>query len=118
MSFHLSGPKHYEGVIQETSAVAEYNAALRAAHIITLGDVPLVVLSAADQYTAMERFMSAEDLERTKAVGKELHAELAALSSKGREVIVTNSRHYIQVDQPQAVIDAIREVVEAAQEQS
>lgn len=117
-SFYLSGPKHYEGVIQETSTVAENNATLRAAHITTLGDIPLLVLSAPDQYTAMERFLSAEDLEQTQAVSDELHAKLAALSSNGKRVIVRDSRHYIQVDQPQTVIDAIREVVEAAQEQN
>jgi pimeloyl-ACP methyl ester carboxylesterase len=31
----------------------------------------------------------------------------------GRLVMVKGSGHYIQVDQPQVVIDAIREVVEA-----
>jgi pimeloyl-ACP methyl ester carboxylesterase len=114
-SFYLSGPKQYEAVIQETSAVGENYEALRAAHITTLGDIPLLVLSAPDQFAALERYLSAEDLEQTKAVSNELHTELAALSSNGKRVIVRDSRHYIHVDQPQAVIDAIREVVEAAQ---
>jgi pimeloyl-ACP methyl ester carboxylesterase len=114
-SFFLSGPKHYEAVIRETSSVGENYGALRAAQITTLGDIPLLVLSAPDQFAALERFVSAEDLAQTKAVSNELHAELAALSSNGKQVIVRDSRHYIQVDQPEMVIDAIREVVEAAQ---
>ncbi|HZY99908.1 MAG TPA: alpha/beta hydrolase [Candidatus Baltobacteraceae bacterium] len=38
---------------------------------------------------------------------------LAALFPSGRHVVVANSTHYIHVDQPQLVIDAIREVVDA-----
>jgi pimeloyl-ACP methyl ester carboxylesterase len=113
-SFFLSGPKHYEAVIRETSSVEENYAALRAARITSLGDIVLIVLSAPDQFAALGRYLSAEEVELTKAVGNELHAELAGLSSNGRQVIVRESRHYIQVDQPGAVIDAIREVVEAA----
>ena len=115
-SLYLSGPKHYEAVIRETSCVTENYAALRTARIITLGDIPLVVLSAPDQFAALERYLSAEDAEQTKAVSSELHTELAALSSNGKRVIVRASGHYIHVDQPQAVIDAIREVVRALAE--
>lgn len=39
-------------------------------------------------------------------------AELARLSSRGTLVIVEESGHYIQLDQPQLVIDAILEVLE------
>jgi pimeloyl-ACP methyl ester carboxylesterase len=38
---------------------------------------------------------------------------LAALFSSGRHIMVANSTHYIHVDQPQVVIDAIRDVVDA-----
>jgi pimeloyl-ACP methyl ester carboxylesterase len=46
-------------------------------------------------------------------VWDELQVELAALSSNGKQVIAEESGHYIQLDQPELVIDAIRDVVEA-----
>ena len=42
------------------------------------------------------------------------HAELAALSSRGVQRSVPDSGHYIQLDQPNAVIGAIKEVISAA----
>ena len=39
------------------------------------------------------------------------HDRLAGYSSAGRSLVVPNSGNYIQLDQPQAVIDAVRSVV-------
>jgi pimeloyl-ACP methyl ester carboxylesterase len=44
----------------------------------------------------------------------QMHARQAALSSRGRHVTVPNSDHLIPLDQPQAVVEAIRDVVEQA----
>jgi pimeloyl-ACP methyl ester carboxylesterase len=44
------------------------------------------------------------------------HDGLAARSTRGESVFVPDSGHYIQVDQPAAVIDAIRKVVLQARE--
>jgi pimeloyl-ACP methyl ester carboxylesterase len=41
-----------------------------------------------------------------------LQAELAALVPGARHVIATESGHYIQLQQPELVIEAIRQVVE------
>ena len=46
------------------------------------------------------------------AVWQALQDELAALVPGARHVIATTSGHYIQVDQPELVIEAIRQVVE------
>ncbi len=43
-----------------------------------------------------------------------LHKELLGLSTNSKHVTVENSGHYIMSDRPDAVIAAIREVVEAA----
>jgi pimeloyl-ACP methyl ester carboxylesterase len=43
-----------------------------------------------------------------------LHAQLLAISSNSKQVIATDSGHYVMVDRPDVVIGAIREVVEAA----
>jgi len=39
------------------------------------------------------------------------HDKLAARSMRGQSIVVPNAGHFIQADQPQAVIEAIREVV-------
>ena len=46
---------------------------------------------------------------------QQLQAELAGLSSRGRLVVATDSGHYIQLERPELVIDAIGEVVAAGQ---
>jgi pimeloyl-ACP methyl ester carboxylesterase len=55
-----------------------------------LGDLPVVVLS---------------------AQASEEHEHDARLSTRGEHVIVPNSGHWIQLDAPEAVVDAIRRVV-------
>jgi len=110
-----SDTRFFETAIDESVSVGENLAAVRAARVDTLGHLPLVVLSAPDQFAGIEKHLSAGDAERLRAVTEELQTELAALSSRGKRVIVRNSGHYIQVEQPEAVIDAIREVVESAQ---
>jgi pimeloyl-ACP methyl ester carboxylesterase len=42
-----------------------------------------------------------------------MHAERAALSSKGKQIVAEQSGHFVQLDQPDLVIDAIREVGDA-----
>jgi pimeloyl-ACP methyl ester carboxylesterase len=105
--------RFFNTVAEETLSVEENYAAVRAAQITSLGEMPLIVLTAVDQFAALERQVPPEDVEHLRAVVGELQAELAALSPHGRQVMVEDSGHYIQVDQPQMVIDAIREVVEA-----
>jgi pimeloyl-ACP methyl ester carboxylesterase len=46
-----------------------------------------------------------------EAAWKAAHDRLAALSERGVSVVVPHTGHYIQIDQPGAVIDAIRRVV-------
>jgi pimeloyl-ACP methyl ester carboxylesterase len=108
----LSG-KFLDTVAEETASVEENYAAVRAAQITSLGEMPLIVLTAVDQFTALERQVPPEGVEQLRAVVGELQAELAALSPNGKQVNVNGSGHYIQVDRPQVVIEAIREVVEA-----
>ena len=45
-----------------------------------------------------------------------LQADLAALVPGARQVIATESGHYIQVQQPRLVIDAVEQVVEAVRD--
>jgi pimeloyl-ACP methyl ester carboxylesterase len=79
------------------------------------GDLPLIVL------TAAPRGPHAGETQAHRDVVNRIHAyfadQLAALSKRGVLRPVPNSTHEIQNSQPQAVIDAILEVLKDAQEQ-
>jgi pimeloyl-ACP methyl ester carboxylesterase len=86
--------------------------AAMAAH--PLGAVPLVVLSRSKGFEGMPRDMPADftsQLDRAWRTGQD---QLAALRPDARHTIVPDSGHYIQVEQPDVVVGAVREVVEAA----
>jgi pimeloyl-ACP methyl ester carboxylesterase len=82
------------------------------------GEMPIIVLTSTrlpelppgtpDAVSARATF-AAMDAEMHRG-----HADLAALSSRGIQRLVPDSGHFIQSDQPNAVIGAIREVISAA----
>jgi len=84
------------------------------------GEMPIIVLTSTkvpelppgtpDAASARATF-AAMDAEMHRG-----HAELAALSSRGVQRLVPDSGHYIQLDQPDAVIAAIKEVISSARD--
>jgi pimeloyl-ACP methyl ester carboxylesterase len=66
----------------------------------TLGAMPLVIVAAADNMSNLPGWPVAQQA-------------LAALSSKGR-LVVADSGHYVQLEQPNVVIDAVRSVLAEA----
>jgi pimeloyl-ACP methyl ester carboxylesterase len=86
---------------------------LAAAKVTNLGDLPLVVLSHG-QPMLMPGLTDAVN-QANEQLWQQLQAELAGLSSRGRLVVARDSGHYIQLERPQLVIDAIAEVLTAAQ---
>jgi pimeloyl-ACP methyl ester carboxylesterase len=66
----------------------------------SLRDVPLAVISSADQRAAV---MAS-------------HEALARMSSHGRHVVASKSGHWVPFDEPELVVDAIREVVETSRQ--
>jgi pimeloyl-ACP methyl ester carboxylesterase len=52
---------------------------------------------------------------RKEQVWRELQAELASRSTNSKLIVAEKSRHFILFDQPDVVIDAIRQVVESVQ---
>jgi pimeloyl-ACP methyl ester carboxylesterase len=80
-----------------------------------LGNLPLIVLSANDSITktpeTVVKAMGGDTFEKLVQVGWELQQELVNLSTQGKQVVVKDSGHYIQWDQPAVVIDAIREIM-------
>ncbi len=71
-----------------------------------LRDLPLQVL------TRGEKGDGTPDAEESLRVWRELHGELARESLRGEHIVVPESGHFIQVDRPGAVVEAVRKVVE------
>jgi pimeloyl-ACP methyl ester carboxylesterase len=106
-----SDTRWFEAARQETLSAWGNLAEARAAQISTLGDIPLIVLSRGLGRMTAGPGISAEDAELSGIANDEMQADLAALSSRGKHIIAEDSGHYIHIDQPELVIDAIRELV-------
>jgi pimeloyl-ACP methyl ester carboxylesterase len=88
----------------DASADARYRQLFDGPH--PLGDRPLVVLSSS-MFDMAPPFG-----ELNYASMSALHAQTAALSTAGVRRMVPRSRHNVQLDQPQAVVDGIVEVLD------
>jgi len=87
----------------------EVDAAARAAG--TLGDRPLIVLTAG-RYWVPPDAAAAREVEAFHEVWvHQLQASLAHLSTEGRQIVVPNSDHGIPLQAPDAVVNAVRNVV-------
>jgi pimeloyl-ACP methyl ester carboxylesterase len=115
LALQAMNPQFFATAIEETAAEEESCAAMRSVQDHSLGDMPLIVVSASEFADAAVLNLSAEERAQAMAVWAELQAELVALSSSGKQVIAEGAEHFIHLDRPELVIDAIREVVEAVQ---
>jgi pimeloyl-ACP methyl ester carboxylesterase len=103
-----------------TTAVAEINAMLdstaevHALQISSFGNLPLSVLTAG-VYHPNPAQSDAENQQYSDE-WQAMQSELAALSSTGIQIIAEQSGHNIQFDQPDLVINAIREMVDEFRE--
>ena len=104
---------HIDTAIAELESMQDSLAEMRAAEVTNLGDIPLVVLSHGDNPVP---FLSEADNQKLEQAWQAMQTELAAQSSNSKQIVAEDSGHYIQLDQPQLVIDAVREVVGMAQE--
>jgi len=80
-----------------------------------LGAMPIIVLT----HEATERG-PAETQEQRDAKNRlwiDLHDQIAAMSTRGKRLTVANAGHYIQMDEPQVVIDSVLEVLQASRGQ-
>lgn len=88
-----SRPKCFEGMAEHLGALGETGAAAGA--VTSLGDVPLAIVSSRDQ--------PADNVAKQQ--------DLVRLSSRGRHVVAGRSGHWIQFDQPDLVVEVIRDTV-------
>src|SRR5215213_8751993 len=104
--------KHVFAVADETSSLEESFDGNRA-DPMSLGDKPLMVLSAgAVELTGTG--LSQEQVSLIDKLHSESQAALTRRSENAKQIIAEDSGHYIQVEQPKLVTDAVRQVVEAA----
>jgi len=73
------------------------------------GDKPLIVLTRGKE-VGNPGFTTEQSAAMNRA-WKTGNEKLAALSTRGTDTVVPDSSHYIQYDQPQAVIDAVKRAV-------
>jgi pimeloyl-ACP methyl ester carboxylesterase len=92
---HWSEARSFEAMADNLESLPESAAQLN--EQATLGDLPVVILSA----------------------GKRIpeHEHDAALSSRGRNIITPNSGHWMQLDTPDSVVEAIRAVLDQVRAQ-
>lgn len=81
----------------------------------TYGNMPLIVLTAMKMQKLPGETPPAAlaQAPASQAEWARAHDEIAALSSRGVNRRISEATHYIQYDQPKAVIDAVNEVVAA-----
>ena len=85
----------------------------------SLGDLPLIVLTADTSEAELQAqippylksVVGPEVIRKVFEISEELQQGFVSLSSQGRQVMVPNSGHMMQLDQPGVVIDAILEVL-------
>jgi len=76
----------------------------------TLGDLPLAVLSHDPEKPSAD--LPPDLAKPTNDAWEKMQEELAHLSTRGTQVIAKGSAHYIQIDRPDIVIDAVRSIVD------
>jgi pimeloyl-ACP methyl ester carboxylesterase len=84
------------------------------------GTMPLIVLTSTANLKTIQSMMGASNAQvaNAQAGWVTLHDQLAAQSTRGINCIVPGAGHYIQIDDPRVVIEAIRQVMTLVQQPS
>jgi pimeloyl-ACP methyl ester carboxylesterase len=103
----LATTSYFDGAIAESTMFYSRESLLG---IPQLGDLPLIVLS----HGLSDTSSGVEDVRQNQFEQEwtKMQTELAALSSRGKQLIAEKSEHYIQLDQPELVIASILELVQ------
>jgi pimeloyl-ACP methyl ester carboxylesterase len=106
-------PRSLKALLHEVRGVDSTLAAMGRAR--TLGDRPLVVLSAMKGMSPEELKMMGLTAEQGEGITQaltHLHDDEATWSTRGTNELVPDAGHYIQLDRPAVVVAAVRRVVE------
>jgi pimeloyl-ACP methyl ester carboxylesterase len=96
--------------LAEMSAFPE--SAAETAQTGSLSDLPLAVLSHDPDKPSGD--LPPDLAKPTNEAWEKMQEELAHLSPRGTQTVAKNSAHYIQIDRPDVVIDAVRNIIEQA----
>jgi hypothetical protein len=108
MRFYLSNDSQFTG--DEVASIR----ADRQKNEYPLGDRPLVVLTRGRPAVANPPGVTDGPTQAQREQERKAHqADLASLSRIGKQVIAEGSRHEIQLDAPDLVVQAIRDVIAA-----
>jgi hypothetical protein len=82
-----------------------------ASKITSFGDIPLYILSATDS----DRFdnMITDEKIKTELIDAlaKMQKDLLKFSTNSEQILVPNSSHYINEDQPQVIIKAVKDMI-------
>jgi pimeloyl-ACP methyl ester carboxylesterase len=115
----LRTPAAWADPVSEIDNFGESGAELDAA-MHGYGAMPLIVLTSGTNLKSIQSMMGATNAQvaTAQAGWVALHDQLAAQSTRGINCVIPSAGHYIQLDDPRAVIDAIRQVMTLVQEPS
>jgi pimeloyl-ACP methyl ester carboxylesterase len=110
----LAQPQHYvaDNDPYWGEEFAEIYAA-RKTYEYPLGDTPLIVLT-----RGKSEYPDTEEGSQLNEDRKRMQLDLLNLSRSSKQIIATTSGHHIQLDDPELVIDAIRQVVDSVQQRA
>ncbi len=105
----ISRPSHWDAAYEMNARLTE--SAKQAREAEPMPDVPLVVIThgIGDMFEGLDP----ETAARAEEVWRQLQNDLASRSSQGRLVVAGDSGHQIPVEQPEIVVEAIRQVINA-----
>jgi pimeloyl-ACP methyl ester carboxylesterase len=100
-------PAHYEAFVSEFDSFLHRDSEEVIAHRHSFGSTPLIVLTPGD----LSSDLPPDEAQTEHKIWTEMHDQVAALSTVGSNRVVQGSGHYIHLDKPELVVDAIRKVV-------
>jgi pimeloyl-ACP methyl ester carboxylesterase len=109
----LATTEYLETSIVDAEMFENNLAQVAAANINSFGNLPLIVISNG-LWKPLSEIPGVSGDENQQA-WQTMQSELLTFSSNSQQVIAEQSEHFIQLQQPQLVIDAIRDIVQAAQ---
>ncbi len=114
-ALYTADPWIWQTTALESLAAGRIWAEVRAAHITSVGDIPLVVIRSSTPMglSGVPSLAAAEN-----AAWRRLQAQQAKQSSQGHLIVAPHSGHMVQLDDPGLVVKAIDGVVAAARAQN
>jgi pimeloyl-ACP methyl ester carboxylesterase len=100
-------PKYFQANLDELAAVAESDRQLKTVH--SLGSLPLTVIR--HGIPSLFKGMPSAQAEQAEQAWQDLQVELSQSSTDSRLFVAEGSGHNITVDQPELVVEAIRQMV-------